>query len=225
MISVVIPVYNEETALPRVIGHLAGQAGEFEVLVVDGGSTDGTCGIARSMSHVRLVAAPRGRASQMNAGARVARGGWLLFLHADTRLPERALTTIVQQCVERGRDAAGFRHRFSGDDWRLKAISWLHNTRCRITGILYGDQAMLIRAGLFRGLGGFPDVAILEDLLFGEKLRRVARPALLDSYVVTDSRKFEQRGIARSFAQVLVILACHKLRIRVRARSFFDPVR
>jgi rSAM/selenodomain-associated transferase 2 len=225
VLSVVIPAYNEEKMLPRTLDHLATQGGEIEVIVVDGGSTDRTCDIVRARADVRLVHARKGRASQMNAGARLARGEWLLFLHADTRLPERALAGLCRACIDRGYQAAGFRHRFSGRDWRLRVISTLHNFRCRLTGICYGDQALVIRADLFWRLGGFPDVPMLEDLIFGERLRNISRPGLLPWYVTTDSRKFEQRGILRSLGDVLLILACHKLGVTVRPVSFFRDIR
>jgi len=124
-----------------------------------------------------------------------------------------------------GCEAGGFRQTFTGRDWRLRAISWFHNTRCRYTRIFYGDQALFVRRDLFWRLGGFPVEPILEDVLFGEKLRRVTRPVLLDEHVLTDSRKFVQKGVVKSFARVLLILLCHELRMPMRARAFFDEVR
>ncbi len=224
MISVIIPAYNEAKALPATLERLAAEAHAHEVIVVDGGSTDATCDVARSFSGLRVASAPKGRALQMNAGARLASGDLLLFLHADTLLPEGALARLDTLCVAGRCVAGGFRHRFTGDDWRLRVISWLHNTRCRVTRIFYGDQAMFVSRTLFWRLGGFPE-RILEDVLFSEKLRRATRPVLLDEYVLTDSRKFVQRGVARSFARVLLILICHRLRLPVAARTFFDDVR
>lgn len=225
MISVVIPTYNECKALPETLAQLMSQPGRFEAIVADGGSTDGTCEVALRWPRVRLIHASKGRASQMNAGARIASGDWLLFLHADTVLPPGALQRLGGIEPASGLEAGGFRQRFTGRHWQLRAISWLHNTRCRFTRIFYGDQAFFVRRDLFLRLGGFPDVPILEDVLFSERIKRYTRPRLLDEYVLTDSRKFEQRGIARSFARVLVILACHELGLRVRARAFFDEVR
>ena len=225
MISVVIPAYNEAKALPRTLHQLTLQKGPFETIVVDGGSTDGTRDVALDFPGVRLILAAKGRASQMNAGARIARGEWLLFLHADTTLPATALETIAAIEAAGTCKAGGFRQRFSGSGWQLRVISWLHNTRCRITRVFYGDQAFFLRRDLFWQLGGFPEAQILEDVILGEKVRRVTRPCLLNEHVLTDSRKFEQRGIARSFARVLLILACHELKMTVRGRAFFDDVR
>jgi rSAM/selenodomain-associated transferase 2 len=225
MLSVVIPAYNEARALPATLDHLARQTGDHEVIVVDGGSSDATPDIVRARPGITFLSAPKGRASQMNAGARAARGEWLLFLHADTLLPEGMLARLEAHCAARNCEAGGFRQRFTGDDWRLRAISWLHNTRCRVTKVFYGDQAMFVRRELFWRLGGFPVVTMLEDVLFSEKLKRATHPLLLDESVLTDSRKFVQHGVIRSFGRVLVILACHELGLGVRARTFFEDVR
>lgn len=225
MISIVIPALNEAKALPATLDYLAAQGGDREVIVVDGGSSDATCDIARARPGVQLCSALKGRALQMNAGARAARGDWILFLHADTQLAEGALGRLEALCSSGTCQAGGYRQSFTGDDWRLRAISWFHNTRCRYTRIIYGDQAMFVRRDLFWRLGGFPPEPILEDVLFCEKLRRVTRPVLLDEHVLTDSRKFVQRGVVKSFTRVLLILLCHELRLPMRARAFFDEVR
>lgn len=223
MISIIIPVLNEERALPNTLQEVFSQAGEFEVIVVDGGSTDNTLDIVSQDSRIQLLTATTGRASQMNAGAQQASGDWLLFLHADTLLPNDALLNIEQLSSES--QAGGFKHRFSGHAWSLRLISWLHNFRCRWTRIFYGDQAMFVRRKLFTELGMFPNEPILEDLLFSEQLVKVTRPVILDSYVITESRKFEQQGIWLSFWQVLLILASHELHLPIPAKKFFANVR
>lgn len=143
MISIIIPTLNEAQALPATLARAFAQTGECEIIVVDGGSRDTTCAIATADARVHLVAAPKGRASQMNAGARRARGEWLLFLHADTLLPDGALAAITT--LPDDIQAGGFRHRFSGDDRCLRLISWMHNWRCRWTHVFYGDQALFVR--------------------------------------------------------------------------------
>ena len=223
MISIIIPVLNEECALPVTLQNVFSQAGEFEVIVVDGGSTDNTLEIVGQNDRIQLLTASTGRASQMNEGARHARGDWLLFLHADTLLPENALTRIEQ--LPANIQAGGFKHRFSGQAFSLSVISWLHNFRCRCTRIFYGDQAMFVRRTLFTKLGMFPEEPILEDLLFSEKLVKVTRPVILDSYVITESRKFEQQGIWLSFWRVILILISHGLHLPIPARKFFSNVR
>lgn len=225
MISVIIPALDEEKALPRTLAYLLQQAGEYEVIVVDGGSRDRTREIARAHPRVALLTAARGRGSQMNAGACAARGEWLLFLHADTRLPTGALARLNALENDSACQAGGFRHRFSGKDWRLGLVSWMDNLRCRITGIIYGDQALFIRRSLFESLGGFPEGSVMEDVLFGEKLVRVTRPRLLAPPVVTDARKFIKLGVWRSLWKVALILVCHELRLPLPAKDFFADIR
>ncbi|HJU04873.1 MAG TPA: TIGR04283 family arsenosugar biosynthesis glycosyltransferase [Nitrospiraceae bacterium] len=225
MISVIIPTYNEEKALPDTLRHALAQQGENEIIVVDGGSGDRTCDIVRGERGVRLMAAGKGRASQMNAGAAQATGEWLLFLHADTRLPGGALARLNALEEDHRVQAGGFWHRFSGDDWRLRLISSLDNIRCRYSRIIYGDQALFVRRALFERLGGFPDQPILEDVAFGEKLIRVTTPILLAPPVITDSRKFVAMGIWRSFARVLLIILHVECRLPILPRVFFQDIR
>jgi rSAM/selenodomain-associated transferase 2 len=225
MISVIIPTYNEEKALPTTLRHLLAQSSDYEVLVVDGGSTDRTCDIVATEPNVRLMTAPKGRASQMNAGATQATGEWFLFLHADTQLPEGALARLNAMEVDEAVQAGGFWHRFSGHDWRLRLVSYLDNFRCRHSRIIYGDQALFVRRTLFERLGGFPDQPILEDVAFSEKLTRVTLPILLEPPVVTDSRKFVTMGVWRSLVRVLLIILHVEFRLPFLPRVFFQDIR
>jgi len=223
VISVIVPTLNEERALPATLAALLAQEGEAEVIVADGGSSDATRPIAQRASAVRLLRAPRGRALQMNAGARAARGEWLLFLHADTRLPDRALAQIAALPAQVR--AGCFRQAFDAAHPLLSAISRLHNWRCRRTRIMYGDQAMFVRRELFQSLGGFPEVERLEDVLFSERLRALTAPVMLEGTVVTSARRFLVHGIVRSFARILLILICHRFGLLPRGTRFFEPVR
>jgi len=225
MISVIIPTLNEETALPVTLDHLLSKQGDYEVIVTDGGSTDNTCSIASADDRIQLINAAKGRARQMNAGAQKAKGEWLLFLHADTQLPEGALTKLNALETSSKIQAGGFRQRFSGDTFGLRVVSWLHNFRCQRTHVFYGDQAMFVRKELFWQLGGFPDEPVLEDLLLGEKLAKATTPVLMDEYVITDSRKFEQKGVWLSLLRVLMIQICHELHLPIPAQKFFAEVR
>jgi glycosyltransferase involved in cell wall biosynthesis len=176
------------------------------VIAVDGGSRDQSRGLA-AHPYARVLEAPRGRATQMNAGAAASKGDVLLFLHADTLVPEQALRAIARAATAPGFVYGGFHHRFSGDDWRLRAISAVHNLRCRITATFYGDQAMFVRRAAFADVNGFP-LRLAEDIAISEILRAKAAPAFLPLAVVTSSRKFEQMGVWTSFARVLAILLC-----------------
>ena len=246
MVSVVIPAYNEEKALPATLSALFMQEGDFEVMVVDGGSTDRTLAIVESFGFIDSASdvsrssdtsrntlhasrftfhAPKGRASQMNAGAKEARGEWLLFLHADTVLPSGAIQRLNEMEADQTIQAGGFMHQFSGDDWRLKLISFLDNFRCTRSRIIYGDQALFVRRALFEQLGGFPNRLILEDVAFCERLIAVTTPLLLSPSVVTDARKFLKMGVWRSFLRVLLIILHVEFHLPVLPRSFFQDVR
>ncbi len=250
MISVIIPTFNEEQALPGTLRALLSQPGDYEVIVVDGGSVDRTWAVAESFGfaapgeienskfkiknvgwqvpHIQnliRLSAKRGRASQMNAGAKQAGGDWLLFLHADTLLPEGALARLNGLEADHTIQAGGFLHRFSGEDWRLRLVSVLDNFRCRRSRIIYGDQAMFVRRALFERLGGFPDQPILEDVSFCDKLVHVVTPVLLAPPVLTDSRKFLKMGVWRSFARVLLIILHVEFRLPVLPRAFFQDIR
>jgi rSAM/selenodomain-associated transferase 2 len=246
VISVVMPAYNEERALPNTLRALFTQQGDYEVIVVDGGSTDRTLAIVESFGfidsasdvsrssdtsrntlHVSrfTIHALKGRASQMNAGAKQATGEWLLFLHADTILPLGAIRRLNEMEADQTIQAGGFMHQFSGDDWRLKLISFLDNFRCIRSRIIYGDQALFVRRVLFEQLGGFPNRPILEDVAFCERLIAVTRPLLLSPSVVTDARKFLKMGVWRSFLRVLLIILHVEFRLPVLPRAFFQDVR
>lgn len=237
VISVIMPAYNEEKALPNTLRTLFTQQGEYEVIVVDGGSTDRTCSVLAEFSfseyplpltphpsRLRLTA-PKGRASQMNAGAKEAHGEWVLFLHADTILPSGAIHRLNEMEADQTVQAGGFMHQFSGDDWRLKLISVLDNFRCVRSRIIYGDQALFVRRALFERLGGFPNRPILEDVAFCEKLIKITTPLLLSPSVVTDARKFLKMGIWRSLFRVLLIILHVEFRLPVLPSAFFQDVR
>jgi rSAM/selenodomain-associated transferase 2 len=251
MVSVVIPAYNEEKALPHTLRELLRQSGDYEVIVVDGGSTDRTLAIVESFGFIAIsiqhsplniqhsfvpspltphssrlaFTAPKGRASQMNMGAKLAQGDWLLFLHADTVLPSGAIQRLNGMEADHMIQAGGFMHQFSGDDWRLKMISFLDNFRCIRSRIIYGDQALFVRRPLFEQLDGFPSQRILEDVAFCEKLIKVTKPLLLSPSVVTDARKFLKMGVWSSFLRVLLIILHVEFRLPVLPRAFFQDVR
>lgn len=231
MIWIIIPAYNEEKALPATLANVRSQPGQYQVIVVDGGSTDATSGYLRQHAAITLLTAPKGRASQMNAGAQYAmeRGAkpddWLLFLHADTLLPPEALLELHRLESDSTVYAGGFQHRFSGDDWRLRLISWLDNFRCRTSKVVYGDQAFFIRRAVFQQIGGFPDLPMLEDVAICQRLLPHITPVLLAPPVMTDSRKFVQMGIWRSLARVCAIILCVQFHLPIFPKAFFQDIR
>lgn len=223
MISVIIPFLDEERALRPTLASLFACPASFEVIAVDGGSTDGSRDVLQRYPGVRVIEAERGRAQQMNAGARLAQGELLLFLHADTILPPGALRALAARLEDPRFQWGGFRHRFSGAACSLRFISWLHNLRCRLTGVFYGDQCLFVRRALFERVHGYP-VERMEDVALSQQLLCIAPPARLDTAVVTDSRKFERMGIWTSLSRVLTIRACAQLGWRYPT-AFFSDIR
>lgn len=223
MISVIIPFLNEEQALPSTLAALFANAPPMEVIAVDSGSTDSSREILARYPPIRVITAERGRAQQMNAGAREARGGLLLFLHADTLLPFDALRTLHARMANPDFRWGGFRHSFSGADRRLRFISWLHNCRCRWTRVFYGDQGLFVRRELFEQAGRFPP-GRMEDIALSERLLKLARPTLIDLAVTTDARKFVRMGVWKSFARVIAILVCARFGWRYPT-AFFSDIR
>lgn len=222
MISVIIPVLNEELALPVTLNRVLSLGGDTQVIVVDGGSKDNTPQIAKAAA-VEWTISDTGRARQMNAGATLSRGDWLLFLHADTWLPDDALQAIA--ALDSGILAGGFHQQFSKPHWFLRLVSRLHNWRCNRSRIIYGDQCLFIRRSLFKYIDGFPEKAMLEDVLISERILEHTRPVLLEQSVITSSRKFEQRGLYRSFFDIVIIMCCYELRLPVLRQGFFASFR
>jgi rSAM/selenodomain-associated transferase 2 len=194
-LSIIVPVLDEAAGIAANLTQLTGlrRAG-CEVIIVDGGSSDDTTRCAAPWCD-RLISAPRGRAAQMNAGAAVARAGLLLFLHADTRLPPGALDAI--EAATRDRALAWGRFDVTLDSSRgsLRLVGAMMNLRSRLTGIATGDQALFMTRGAFEAVGGFPPIALMEDVAISAALKRVARPHCLHLRVTTSARRWETRGV------------------------------
>lgn len=226
MISVIVPVLNERKALPGLLGHLLAQPGDFEIIVVDGGSSDGSPALVGGSARVKLVTSERGRGAQLNVGVRAARTDAFLFLHADTRLPIGAIARLERMLHRNpGVQAGAFRHRFDPTDWRLRLVSAGNNVRCRLSRIYFGDQTIFVRRSAFERAGGFPEVSVLEDVIFCERLRQFTRAVLLNQPVTTDSRRFLHHGVWRSTLRGLLILARHRLGLSAIGLGYTDEVR
>ena len=197
-ISVIVPVLNEAPAIRGALSSLQPlrQAGH-EVIVVDGGSADGTPDIAAALADSVLRAQP-GRARQMNAGAHRARGDILLFLHGDTLLPRQADRLVMEGLRRSGRQWGRFDVRLAGRRPLLRLVETLMNLRSRLSGIATGDQAMFVRREAFTAVGGFPDIALMEDIALSRRLKSLSRPLCLRARVVTSSRRWEQHGVLRT---------------------------
>lgn len=199
-LSIIIPVLDEERTIGSTLEALGSLVAE-EVLVVDGGSTDGTGEIV-AHKHATLVSSPRGRAHQMNHGARLAKGDVLLFLHADTQLPSSAITDI-RSALEDLRCVGGrFDVRLDEERWIFWLIGNLISLRSRLTKVATGDQAIFVRRQVFEEIGGFPDIPLMEDIAFCRMLKKKGRVACLRSQVVTSSRRWEAEGVGRTILKM-----------------------
>jgi rSAM/selenodomain-associated transferase 2 len=197
-LSIVLPVLNEAEQLPRALECLrpARERG-VEVIIVDGGSEDGTP-LAAARAGARLVSSAKGRARQMNAGARISSGDILLFLHVDTLLPERADRLIEAAIGDRRRVWGRFDVDIRGRPWMLSVIAALMNWRSRISGIATGDQAIFVDRNAFESVGGFPDQPLMEDVELSKRLRALSPPACLRARAITSGRRWESRGVWRT---------------------------
>jgi len=198
MLSIIVPCLNEAEGIRDALTALAPlRARGAEVIVVDGGSSDGT--VERAAPHADVVLnAPRGRGSQMNAGAARARGEILLFLHADTRLPESADALIVEGLKRSRRGWGRFDVAISGSNPLLRVVAWLMNARSRLTGIATGDQAIFATRSLFTAAGGYAEIALMEDIALCKQLKRYGPPLCLRHRLVASGRRWEKHGVVRT---------------------------
>ncbi len=197
LLSIIVPALNEATGIAPTLSALAPfRTRGAEVIVVDGGSADGTAALAAAQAD-RVIASARGRARQMNAGAALARAPVLLFLHADTRLPEGA-DRAIQAAIARGATWGRFDVRIEGRAPMLRVVAVMMGLRSRLTGIATRDQAIFVTWLAFQRAGGFPDQPLMEDIELSLRLRQNAPPACLRDRVVTSGRRWEQRGVWRT---------------------------
>ena len=214
-ISFIVPVLNEAHGIVRCLETLVPlRARSHEVIVVDGGSRDGTPALAQGLAD-RVLTAPCGRALQMNAGADAASGSALVFLHADVRLPRDADRMVLQALAARpwGR----FDLKLDSPRVLLALVGAMMNLRSRLTGIATGDQALFVRRDVFEHLGGYAAIALMEDIELSSRLRRAGRPACLRARVLASARRWETRGALRTIVLMW--------RLRLAYRLGADPAR
>lgn len=220
-LSIIVPVLDERAGIVACLGALAPlRAAGVEVIVVDGGSGDGTPALAAPHADAVLVA-PKGRASQMNAGADIAQGDVLLFLHADTRLPADALPALAA-ALGAGAKWGRFDVRIEGRHPMLRIVARLINLRSRLSGIATGDQAIFVRRDVFLEAGRYPTLPLMEDIALCDVLRRHSAPACLRQRVATSGRRWEQHGVWRTIFLMWRLRAAYRLGVApaVLARSY-----
>ena len=198
MLSIIIPVLNEARALVATLAVLQPmRARGAEVIVVDGGSADDTVAIAAD--HVdQVLVAPKGRALQMNAGAHLASGEALFFLHGDSLPPADADQRILQAFAGGGRAWGRFDVRISGTSPLLRVVAWLMNRRSRLSGIATGDQGMFMTRAAFAAAGGFPEIQLMEDIAMSRALKQLSSPWCLNEKITTSGRRWEKHGVLKT---------------------------
>jgi rSAM/selenodomain-associated transferase 2 len=208
-LSIVIPALDEAANLARLLPDLARAGPDAEILVVDAGSRDGTAEVVAGHPGVRLLTAARGRAGQMNAGAAAASGDALLFLHADTCLPDGAMGGIADALARPGVIGGRFDVGFDSARPLLRMVAWFMNARSRLSGICTGDQAIFVRRADFEAVGGYPDIPLMEDIELSRRLKRRGRLCALRLRVTTSARKWEREGPMRTIVLMWTLRLLH----------------
>ena len=223
-ISIVIPVLNEEKSIAETVAALM-PLKAHELIIVDGGSSDCTREVCSRLD-VTLLSSPPGRGLQMNHGARRATGDVLLFLHADTRLPDSSLDDIRAalrnpQCV-----GGRFDVQLEGVHWMLGVIGAMISLRSRMSRVATGDQGIFVRREIFAELGGYPDIPLMEDVAFSRALKRRGAVACLRSRVITSARRWEKEGIWRTILRMWLLKLLYLVGVSpVRLKRYYGDAR
>jgi rSAM/selenodomain-associated transferase 2 len=202
-ISVIIPTLNEANHIVEAIQRARDE--DVEIIVVDGGSNDDTIEKATEAGGQVITCSP-GRAEQQNHGASIARGKVLLFLHADTWLPEGYVSRIFEALLDPRTTVGAFRFKTDTDPWMMRVVDLMTNLRARMLKIPYGDQALFVRKSMFESVGGFPDAPIAEDLLLVKRLAKKGKVRLVSAPVITSARRWQTLGVLRT-SMINVVIA------------------
>jgi len=223
-ISIIVPVYNEEKILSANYSYWYQLSQVTELIFVDGGSTDRSVELAAKLG--KLLHGKKGRALQMNLGAYKASGKILLFIHADTRL-DPAVFPIVMEKLEEDQLVGGcFSLFLAGQSILYRLIDYLGTMRAKLTRIFYGDQGLFIKKNIFFNLGGFPEVPIMEDILFSAKMKKKGRTIVLPEKIWISPRRWEQRGIIATISMYLFMSSLFYLGFSLaKIRKIYEDLR
>ena len=209
-LSVIIPTLNEELRIAATLKQIG--AG-VEIIVVDGGSTDKTREIAEQLGAKVIISSSKGRAFQMNLGAKIAKGDILLFLHGDTLLPHEFQEQIIDTLSQSGIVAGAFKLKIDGEEKTLRLVEKLVNWRSRWLSLPYGDQGIFLKAAIFADLGGFPELPIMEDFELIQRLKKRGKIAIVAAPVITSARRWQKLGVGKTTLVNQLVIIGYYLKI------------
>ncbi|WP_018249563.1 TIGR04283 family arsenosugar biosynthesis glycosyltransferase [Orenia marismortui] len=206
LVSVVIPVLNEESTIIETLEHVQGLSGNKEIIVVDGGSEDNTYNLAQNFT-AKVCQTTKGRGHQMNVGAELAEGDVILFLHSDSRLEEGAILAIQDAIKDEKIIGGNFSLKIDDNSWVLGFISWTSNLRAKYLKLAFGDQGIFVRREIFAELGGYPEIELMEDWEFSKKMSKRGKLDYLPNKIYTSARRWHKFGIWKT------IFLMHKIKL------------
>jgi rSAM/selenodomain-associated transferase 2 len=225
-LSVIIPALNEAVAITTTLQALQPlRARGHEIILVDGGSNDLTVDLGRPLAD-RVIQTGAGRATQMRAGAALAAGSVLWFLHADTTAPENA-DRLIMQALQRKRAGWGrFDVQLSKTRPLLRCVGWMMNQRSRLSGIVTGDQGLFVTRDLYDAVGGFPEIALMEDIALSRALRRHGHPVVIQQRLVSSPRRWLAHGVLRTILRMWMLRLGYFLGVKPeRLATYYTPHR
>ena len=224
MISIVVPVYNEESALYKTSPNLQRLSSEAELIFVDGGSTDRSVDIACQLG--KVFHSKKGRAIQMNYGVIQAKGDILLFLHADNIISPDTLEMIERKILKDGYIGGCLTQRIDNRAFIYRLIEWQGNIRARITKEFYGDQGIFVKKDTFLKIEGFPEAPIMEDVLFTKKLRKCDKTVVLPDKILVSARRWEKKGVIKTLFLFNLIILLFWLKVPLdRIKQLYEDIR
>jgi len=224
-LSAIVPMLNEAAAIASTLGALRRGAPDAEIVVVDGGSIDSSVALAQPLCDT-VIGASRGRAQQMNAGARASHGDALVFVHADTLVPSSFAADIASALSDPAVVGGRFDVRLDSTALAYRIIGAMISLRSRISRTATGDQAIFVRREVFDRLGGFPDLELCEDLEFARRLKRAGRVACLRARVTTSARRWNRDGVVRTIVRMWLIRAMYLMGVApARLKRMYSDTR